>query len=319
MKKLTYIVLYFFSLQTIADISISGSASGSITSVDSSSSSSAINLEVTGISGDTATVDNNNSQSSTLFFSTEEGDDFLDDFILLPLFISTLFDGDTHIDYGETKSTLNITASSENSPTVVDRDIDSNKFISFNKRFKNTPYNITGTYYEIDSSSPSVIPSNADLAIGCLSCINTVDRDIFKDRRGIIGIGATYSASPKSSVYGLISYMEMNVDFYLRGAGVQLSNSLTNWHFRISSEGRVDKVGVIYSLSDDLSLDISETRYHLNTFDLLKKKGVKLIHNTSDKISRSSFASSRRFRLYDPTCSFISLYDKFRPCYSLSW
>jgi len=285
MKKLTYIVLYFFSLQTIADISISGSASGSITSVDSSSSSSAINLEVTGISGDTATVDNNNSQSSTLFFSTEEGDDFLDDFILLPLFISTLFDGDTHIDYGETKSTLNITASSENSPTVVDRDIDSNKFISFNKRFKNTPYNITGTYYEIDSSSPSVIPSNADLAIGCLSCINTVDRDIFKDRRGIIGIGATYSASPKSSVYGLISYMEMNVDFYLRGAGVQLSNSLTNWHFRISSEGRVDKVGVIYSLSDDLSLDISETRYHLNTFDLLKKKGVKLIHNTSDKIS----------------------------------
>ncbi len=88
------------SLQAYTDVSITGSASGSITSVDSSSSSSSINLEVTGISGDTATVDNNNSQSSTLFFSTEEGDDFLDDFILLPLFISTLFDGDTHIDYG---------------------------------------------------------------------------------------------------------------------------------------------------------------------------------------------------------------------------
>ena len=204
---------------------------------------------------------------------------------MLPLFISTLFDGEIYIDYGETNSALNITSSSENSPTVVNRDVDSNKFVSFNKKFKGTPYNVAGTYYEIDSSSPSVIPSNADLAIGCLSCVNTVDRDIFKDRQGVIGVGATYSVSPKSSVYGLVSYMEMNIDFYLRGAGVQLSNSLTNWHFRVSSEGRVDKVGVIHSLFDDLSLDISRTKYHLNTFDLPTSKAVKVIYDTSNEIS----------------------------------
>jgi hypothetical protein len=257
--RLLIIIILFLSLHANADISISGEGEGE--------------LNITSSGG------------SNLISSTEEGDDFLDDFVLLPLFISTLFDGEVYLDYGEVRSAINVDFYGENSPTIVDRSVDKNRFISFNKEIKNTHYNITGAYHEIDSSSPSVVPSDADLAIGCLSCVNTVDRDVFKDSQGSIGIGATYNISPKSSVYGLISYMEMNIDYYLRGAGVQLSNSFTDWHFRISSKGRVDKIGIVHSLFDDLSLDISRTQYHLNTFNLPTKKGVKLVYDVSNEIS----------------------------------
>ena len=269
---LVFIAL-FVSVQSNADISITGSAK--IKYIDSESS----------------LVDSTN--VSTNFLQTDAVRDkhLARDLFVIPALLTSLFPGELYFDISKARSKSSFEAllippcclsqiplNLSHKPTI---ESDKNLSILFNKTIDNSPFYITGSYQKIDSSRQSIFPSRADLEIGCLSCVNLIDRDIMRERESRLGFGFKKAISPIYSVYVSTAYTNLYLEYIPNGGTLDfLIPNLSQ-----KAEGRVETYGVNVYPYKDFMIDISKDIYNLNNLDVPDKRVIKLVYKINNTIS----------------------------------
>ena len=260
--RIILLLTLFVSIQSQADISITGAAT-----VNYSNTNSIVVVNPYP-SIDEQNIDKNMDR----------------DFVLIPLLLSSLFPSDSYVDIATLRTSSNTEVifipqccSTNVQPlysTLPSATSDDSWSIAFNKSIGNTPYYISGDYQSTNSSRPSILPSYEDLIIGNLLSVNTVDRDIIKTKTGNLGIGVTHSISPTSSVYASTAYSKLHSSYTIIHTRPQYAvdmglSYLYSWQLpAFKHEGRKDIFGVKFKPVNNLTVDISKEIFHLNNVDL---------------------------------------------------
>ena len=277
--RIILLLTLFVSIQSQADISITGAAT-----VNYSNTNSIVVVNPYP-SIDEQNIDKNMDR----------------DFVLIPLLLSSLFPSDSYVDIATLKTSSNTevifipqcctTYVQPLYSTLPSATSDDSWSIAFNKSIGNTPYYITGDYQSTNSSRPSILPSYEDLIIGNLLSVNTVDRDIIKTKTGNLGIGVTHSISPTSSVYASTAYSKLHSSYTIIHTRPQYAvdmglSYLYSWQLpAFKHEGRKDIFGVKFKPVNNLTVDISKEIFHLNNVNLPSFESIKLIHKIDNRIS----------------------------------
>ena len=284
-------------MQSKADISITGAANVNYTSVNSSTSfefmGSSSSAEFVTFETYTTTSPNVVTTNTTLYNTLNTDNKFKDmgrDLLLVPALLTNLFPGDVYFDIEGSKNSSTYEAllippccsivdvSLFAKPTI---DSDSNYSVLFNKKIDKSGYFLTGSYQQIKSSRPSILPTSENLMTGCISCVNTVDRDKMTEKYARLGLGFEKLINSNYSLYAQIAYTQMYLEYVINSSTLTLPMPKLAQSF----EGAINTVGVKIYPYKDFTIDINRDIFNLNGANAPDKNNVKFIHKVNSNLS----------------------------------
>jgi len=268
--RIILLILLLSSAQSKADISITGTASvNSYTSINSSttfefmgSSSSASFVEFETYTTSTQGINTTNTTLYTAAGSNKYKNMGVDLFIA-PALLVNLIPGDTYFDISvlDSKSSYktlsippccsSVTTNLFSKPTI---ESDKNISILFNKKIKGSDYYLTGSYKNINSSRHSILPTKSDLMIGCISCVNTVDKDKMTERYAGLGLGFEKIINSNYSLYAQAAYTQMHLEYIINSSTLELPFPKLSQNY----EGSVNTFGIKIYPYKDFMIDINK-------------------------------------------------------------
>lgn len=294
--RIILLIFLLASVQSKADISITGSASVNYTSVTSSAA-----IEIMGSSSSASFVEfetyttstQGSSTTNTTLYTAVGSNKYKNmgvDLFIAPALLVNLIPGDMYFDVSvlDSKSSYktlsippccsSIAANLFSKPTI---ESDKNISILFNKKIKNSDYYLTGSYQNINSSRQSILPAKEDLMIGCISCINTVDRDKMIERYARLGFGLEKAINPNYSLYAQTAYIQMYLEYLVNSSALDLPFPKLSQNY----EGIVNTFGVKIYPYKDLMIDINRDVFNLNGVNAPDKDSVKFLHKINNSLS----------------------------------
>lgn len=294
-KSFLLCLITLIPIYSKADISITG-ATSFVTSVSSSTSFEFMESSSSAqfVSFDTYTTSDSESITSNSHFYTLPGNNKFTnmdrDLFIIPALLVNLIPGGMYFDISTSNTNSNYKTlsippcCSSITPNLLRKPtIDSDKSLSllFNKKIKDSGYYLTGSYQNIKSSRQSIFPTKEDLMIGCVSCVNMVDRDEMTEKYSRLGLGFEKLINSNYSLYAQIAYTQIYLEYIVNSSTLDFPFPKLSQNY----EGSVNTYGIKVYPFKDFMVDINKDIFNLNGVSAPDKSSINFLHKINKNLS----------------------------------